>query len=312
MSRAGRSPASAPEVFGLGQVALDRLLLVPHALGEDEKLEGRSLAVASGGPVASALVALARWGRRTAFAGVVGDDDAGGILARDLRAEGVDLAQLLVRPGTRSQEASIAIDERTGRRQIAWQRPTGAPPNAREVHWPRAKVFLSDGLYEDASLSLARAAPRVVVDAGTLRDGTRALLDHAHVFVASSSFARAFVGGDDPVGACRKIAEHGAEVAGVTLGERGYVVLAGGRLIERPARRVEVVDTTGCGDAFHAAVIEGWLRGWDVERTFELAAWVAAGVATQVGARAGLADRVRLDAWSDGPGGGVARSAGRV
>lgn len=279
------------DCFGLGACCFDRLAPVDAFAEPDGKREFRGLVEQTGGPVATALAALARWGRRCAFAGVVGDDPEGARIARDLAADGVDTERLLVREGARSHVAFIAVERGTGRRQIYWQRPTGPAPAPAEIDAPPARVFLTDGLFAGASVALARRAERVVVDAGTLREGTRALLDCAHVFVASESFARAFAGGDDPAGACRRMREHGVEVAGVTLGARGYVASFGDRLLERPAHEVDAVDTTGCGDVFHAGIVEGLLAGWPPERCFDFAAWAAARSATRLGNRAGLPAR---------------------
>jgi len=61
-----------------------------------------------------------------------------------------------------------------------------------------------------------------------------------------------------------------------------------GRVIVKPARAVEAVDTTGCGDVFHAGLTYGLARGWDPEKSLDLAAWAAAQVATRMGGRAGI------------------------
>jgi len=278
------------EVFGLGQCALDRLVRLPAWPDPDTKPEVFDLTVQCGGPVATALYALARWGRRCGFAGMVGDDSEGEWIREDLQRAGVDLSHLLVRPGTQSQSAFILV-EPSARRTIFWQRPTGAPPAQGEIDAPDARVFLTDGLFAEASLELACKFETIVVDAGTLREGTRALLGCAQVFVASSVFARAFVGGDDPAGACRKMREHGVEIAGVTLGAKGYVASFGDTLLERPAHEVDAVDTTGCGDLFHAGLVEGLLAGWPPERCFDFAAWAAARGATRMGGRAGVPER---------------------
>ena len=134
----------------------------------------------------------------------------------------------------------------------------------------------------------------MVVDAGTLREGTEALLPLAEVYVASESFARAFLGRDDPLAALEAIRARGPRVAAVTLGRRGWVASFGDRVAAGPARKVEVVDTTGCGDVFHAGVVEGLLAGWTLERTFDFAAWAAGATATRLGARAGIPAR---EAW---------------
>jgi len=278
------------DVFGLGQCAFDRLALVDAFPDPDTKREAVELREECGGPVATALVALARWGRRCAIAGAVGDDPEGERIRADLLRERVDVSGLLARPGGRSQLALVTVERGSGRRTIVWRRPTGAPPRPDELPPPRARVALLDGLEPEASLAVARGHPRVVVDAGTLREGTRVLLDHAQVFVASESFARAFVGADDPAGACRRMHEHGVAVAGVTLGARGYVYSTGGRVERRPAVAVEAVDTTGCGDLFHAGLVHGMLAGWDWERCFAFGAWAGARVATALGGRAGIPD----------------------
>ena len=290
----------AYDVFGLGQCVVDRLGLVDRFAAPDEKCEYADLTEQCGGPVATALAALSRWGRRCALGGVVGDDAEGARIRNDLEREGVDTSRLLVRPGSRSQHAFVAVERATGRRTIYWQRPTGAPPAPDEIEPPAARVFLTDGLFADASVALARRAKLVVVDAGTLREGTRALLPLAQVFVASASFARALVGADDPLGACRAMREHGVEVAGVTLGARGYVASFRDTVLERPAHVVDAVDTTGCGDIFHAGLVEGLLARWPLERCFDFAAWVAAQAATRLGNRAGVP--ASPDAY---PGGGV-------
>lgn len=276
------------DVFGLGQCAYDRVLRVPRFPGPHGKVEGADLTEQCGGPVATALWTLALWGRRVAFSGVVGDDEAGSHIHQDLADAGVDVSGLLVRPGERSQEAFVAVEQGTGERRITWQRPTGRPPAPDEIDAPEASVFLTDGLYAEPAVACARASPLVVVDAGTLREGTEALLDHADVYVASEVFARALVGRDDPREACLRIRERGAEVAAVTLGARGWVASFHDRTVEGPAWPVEVVDTTGCGDVFHAGVVEGLLAGWPHERTLDFAAWAAARCATRMGGRAGV------------------------
>ena len=126
------------------------------------------------------------------------------------------------------------------------------------------------------------------------------MLPVADVFVASESFARAIVGADDPRGACRRIREAGAAVAGVTLGARGYVASFGDTFLERPAHPAAAVDTTGCGDVFHAGIVEGVLAGWAWERTFDFAAWAAAQVSTRLGARAGIPEKRGYEAVSSG------------
>ncbi|MHC4953424.1 MAG: carbohydrate kinase family protein [Planctomycetota bacterium] len=280
-----------PDVFGLGQCVVDRLAIVDRHPGADEKREVLDWQRDCGGPVSTALVALARWGRDCVFAGVIGDDDEGRFMLEDFAREGVDTGSLLVRAGARSQVAFVAVEQATGRRRIYWQRSTGEAPRVGEIETPPARVFLTDGLYAAASVDCARKSERTVVDAGTLREGTEALIGEAEVFVASESFARAWMGGDDPEGCCRKLREAGVAIAGVTLGAAGFWAAHGDICHHRPAHALpagRVVDTTGCGDVFHAGICEGLLAGWPTERCFDFAAFAAARCATALGGRAGI------------------------
>jgi sugar/nucleoside kinase (ribokinase family) len=113
-------------------------------------------------------------------------------------------------------------------------------------------------------------------------------------FLASETFAKALVGADKPLEACYRLAGLGPRVAGITLGPKGYVVLAEGAIIERPAYPVEAVDTTGCGDVFHAGFIYGLIQGWDACKSLDLAAWAAAMVSLKPGGRAGIPPREQL------------------
>lgn len=283
------------DVFGAGQCALDHLGIVDAYPPADVKCEFTGLAVQGGGPVATALVALARWGRRCAFAGVTGDDGFGKRIRADLEAEGIDLQDTLVRRGGTSQFAFILAEPKAGRRTIFFQRPGGPAPGADEFDLSRigsARILHTDGFHGAFSLACAREAKRagvpVSVDAGTLREGMLELAKLADVFLASGTFARAYLARDDPLSACRKLATLGPRIVGVTRAEQGYVAIAEGRVIEGPAHRAEVVDTTGCGDVFHAGFLHGELKGWPAEKSLDFAAWAAGRVATKLGGRAGI------------------------
>jgi len=283
------------QVYGLGQGALDYVGKIDAYPPPDVKCEFSEMVIQGGGPVATALVALVRWGLSCAFAGVLGDDLFGSMIKASLDAEGVDTTGVLVRNGYESQFAFIVAEPGEGRRTIFWRRPTGPPPSADEIDYSivhRAKVVHTDGLFPEGALAACKAAKeagvQVVVDAGSLREGMLELARLSDYYLASQTFAKALVGDDKPLEACYKLAELGPRVAGVTLGAKGYVALADGRVIERPAYQVKAIDTTGCGDLFHAGFSYGVVQGWDVEKSLDLGAWSAAMVSRKLGGRAGI------------------------
>jgi sulfofructose kinase len=253
------------------------------------------MVIQGGGPVATALVALARWGLSCAFAGVMANDLFGSMTKSSLDAEGINTDGIVVRKGFVSQFAFIVSEPGKGRRTIFWRRPTGPPLSPEEIDHNiicRAKVLHTDGLFIEATLAACKAAKEagvcVVVDAGSLREGMLDLAKLSDYFIASETFAQALVGDDKPVEACYKLAEIGPRVVGVTLGAQGYVALAEGRLVERPAYPVEAVDTTGCGDVFHAGLTYGLFRRWDVDKSLDFGAWSASMVSRHLGGRTGI------------------------
>jgi ribokinase len=284
-----------PLVYGLGQCSLDYLTTVPSYPSVDRKVEFGELVVGGGGPVATALVALSRWGVPCAFAGMVGDDAFGVQTRESLERENIDLNGLMTRAGTTSQFAFIATEPSTGSRTVFWRRPTGAALSPDEIDTDaiaQARVLHTDGLFHEAARRAAQVARAsqtlVVVDAGTLREGMLELAALSDVFIVSETFAQQLVGNDDPVAACQRLAALGPRVVGVTRGSRGYVAMEGGTVLERPAHPTHAIDTTGCGDIFHAGLSYGLVHGWPTEKCLDYAAWAAARAATRLGGRAGI------------------------
>jgi ribokinase len=282
-----------PLVFGIGQCSLDYIGQVPAYPPPDVKCEFSNLIVQGGGPAATALVALARWGYPGHLAGVVGDDDFGTQITSSLTSEGIDTGGLIIRRNQHSQFAFIVSEPTTARRTIFWQRPTGHPlqPGELDINLLlKSSAILTDGLFPEASLFACRKAKEagipVIVDAGTLRDGMLEIAKLSNCFVTSEIFSNAL--SPTPEETCRILAGLGVRFTGVTLGARGYVALVDGRFVRKPAYPANAIDTTGCGDVFHAGLTCGILRGWTPEKSLDFGAWAAARVSEQTGGRSGI------------------------
>jgi ribokinase len=160
----------------------------------------------------------------------------------------------------------------------------------------RSRALHTDGLFAEASIFACHKAKEagipVVVDAGTLREGMLDMVSLSNCFIASESFSQAIA--EDPLETCRVLAGLGARFTGVTLGAKGYIALVDGRIIKKPAYPVNAIDTTGCGDVFHAGVTYGIVQGWDAEKCLDLGAWAAALVSTQIGGRKGIPTYIEL------------------
>ncbi|MFC1890437.1 carbohydrate kinase family protein [Thermodesulfobacteriota bacterium] len=286
---------STPLVVGLGQCSIDVIGTVDEFPGPDEKTELNNLRIQGGGPVATALVTLARWGIRTALIGVVGDDPFGDFIRIDLAGEGIDLSTLVRAPSVRSQFALVVAETGTGNRNIFWDRGVQAPPGLGSLDLsmiPRASCLHLDGLMAEASIAAARLAGAhgvpVMYDGGTLRDGSIELACLSDYLVVSHKFSIQYLSADDPDRAARELAGLGPAMVTVTLGAGGSVTFTKDGTFTQRALEIDAVDTTGAGDVFHGALIYGILQGWDAATSIRTATAAAGLKCLEPGGRAGI------------------------
>ena len=112
-------PGPPPRIICLGLSALDVIWHVDQLFaGGSEKIRASAHARGGGGMAATAAVAVARLGGRSAFWGRAGQDGAGEEMRRELAAEAVDTAHFRLFPDGRSSVSGVIVD-RAGERQIA-------------------------------------------------------------------------------------------------------------------------------------------------------------------------------------------------
>ena len=263
------------KVVGIGQCALDYLFMVDSFPVPDTKIELEQWTIAGGGPVATALVSLARLGVDCSFYGIIGNDEAGEKIIASLQSENIDTGGVLKRADSVSQVAFIAVEKTSGKRTIFWQRPSGEafmPAELPDDFLDKADFLLLDGLMSEVSIHAAESANKrtvpVMLDAGRIRSGTLELAGLCDYVVGSEEFARELTAGADgfdPEKAIVKMNSFNAKTATITLGEKGSVSTSGDAVFYSPAFKVDVVDTTGAGDVFHGGYIYGLLQGWEIK-----------------------------------------------
>lgn len=272
------------QVVGLGQVCVDYVGHVPDYPTEDTKVELEGLFTGCGGPAATALVTLTRWGVRTSFLGSISDDAFGLRIVEGLQNEGVDISLLNVTPGLSSQFAFIAVSREAGQRTIFWQRssaPELSPGHVGLEPFPNARILHVDGLMLEAAQAAAEQAVRrnmtVVMDAGTLRQGSLDLISRVHVLIASEPFAHALAGTDRSYEeVLQELREMGPRQVVITLGAKGSVGLDPDGIVRQAAFPVVSKNTTGAGDVYHGAYIYGLLKGYDMAACMAFASAAAA------------------------------------
>jgi sulfofructose kinase len=299
------------DVVGLGYAGWDYLGIVPGPpVFDADTVTLDGFARCGGGPVATALATLARLGARVGYLGMMGDDESGRRALADLRQRGVDTSRVVIQPGAHSHTCIVLVEADTGRRSILCNRDTlgECQLTAADRRYIAGARFLHlDGQFMDAAIVAARWAREAGVcisfDANRPRPRLDELLPLVDVLITSTSFPAAYTGHDDLGRAMRALRVLGPETVVVTLGAEGCAYLKSDQPVHVPGFVVDVVDTTGAGDAFHGAYLFGLLQGWDDDGTACLANAVAALNCRALGGRAALPTlteaRTLMDAHQD-------------
>ena len=125
-------------------------------------------------------------------------------------------------------------------------------------------------------------------------DGILALVEpclpYVDYFMPSMEEAAEISGRDDPDEIAAFFRDRGATTCIFKWGEKGSFLATPDGSQRIPAFKVEVTDTTGCGDAYCAGFIAGLAQGWDVENACRLGTAASGLVATGLGSDAGIVD----------------------
>jgi len=252
--------------------------------------------------VATAMAACQQWGLRTRYVGKVGQDHAAALHRAEFERRGVE-THLFTAHDCPSQQAFILV-EPTGERTVLWKRDERLRllPGELERDWiVNARVLHLDGHDTAAATQAAQwagnAGLQVVADLDDLYGGYEALLPHIHYLITSRDIPARLSGEQNLHDSLPKIARrYGCRLAAATLGRDGVLAWDGARFHYASAYRVDVVDTTGAGDIFHAGFIYGLVQLWSTQRQLEFACAAAALNCTEVGARGGIQSIENIEA----------------
>ena len=257
--------------------------------------------MSAAGTAGGTATILRKLGASVQSFGAVGKDPLGDTLVSLLEAAGVDTAHL-VRRGAVQTSASVLPVRPNGDRP-AWHCigangvytvddvDLDAVAAATHLHLGGPE-FLGG---EAAAKVLAHAqANGVVTSVDMLAPGEPSMLEwveaalpHTDYFLPNDEQLLGLTGASSLEDAARVILGRGAGCVAVTRGSEGALVVTADQTVAVPAFEVEVVDTTGCGDAFSAGFLRGLASGKDLGAAGVLgsatAALVAQGLTTDHG-----------------------------
>lgn len=268
-----------PDAVCLGEALIDLFAPVGIALKDADVFHR-----VPGGAPANVAVGLAKLGTRAGFIGKVGDDPFGWYLADTLARAGVDTGCLRFSEFARTTLAWVARPDPDHPEFLFYRNP-GADAllgwddidlvyvtGARLLHFGSVSLSLEPA--RSTTLRVVEEArqagvivsydpnwrPHLWPDLSEARRLLRDGLARAHVVKLNREELELLTGACDVAAGARVLLARGAELVIVTMGERGAHFANGRSSGFVEPFPVEVVDATGCGDAFMAATICGLLR----------------------------------------------------
>ena len=258
------------------------------------------------GTAGGTIIDCAKLGLSTLAVGAVGDDEKADFVVSVLEKFGADTAGFERIKGVPTSSTILNIRP-NGERPALHLR--GAcdyfmPPNKEKLNIFDCKVFHLGGtgllkkLDGSASVELLKDAKEnecittwdLIGATESTIDIVKPLLPHIDYFMPSIEEASIMCGLDDPKDIAKYYLDNGVTNCVLTMGGEGSLFVNKDETIKTPAFDINVVDTTGCGDAFDAGIITSLINNFDLEKSLKFATTTSGLVATGLGSDAGIID----------------------
>ena len=269
----------------LGSVNLDLIVTVENLPMAGETVTGGTYTALPGGKGTNVAVAARRLGAETEIMAAVGKDDYAAQALVNLDKEGVYLDA--VRHLDAHTGLAFITVSKDGENQIAVASGANAAYAPRDVPKLCSDVLITQ--FEIPIVVIESALDGyegfVTVNASPVRSGVYNILKRADLIIVNEGEAGAY-----------DLKDYAGLVA-VTLGERGAKLLKNGETIaEAEPPQVKVVDTTGAGDAFAAALTVALAEKQSEQEALEFACAVGALTTTKLGTQTASPTRAKVDA----------------
>ncbi len=268
------------------------------------KVNVKGVRFTPGGSAANIACNVSQLGMKTAYIGKMGTDTNGDACIADMKSKNVDVSGV-IRSDKDVTATSVILMTPWGRdRSILAYKGANDLLEPDEVNYDLiagAKVFAWTSLTTQNGVeSIARAIDvcksngGIVLGAPSMsiimnnREGFKRLLKGTDILSFNDEELEAATGDNLATQAVEKILEMGPKLVAVTMGSKGSLVSDGKTLVETGTFPIEVMDTTGAGDAFASGILFGYLKGLDLHDTAKLGAAMASKEIQQAGVRIGV------------------------
>jgi len=289
------------DAVGFGGLNVDKLFKVNKIAKAEEESFIIDCEEACGGSAANTIVGLARLGCKVGFIGKVADDREGKMLVNDFCREGVDTKGIIHSKHDRSGTVMGFVDEKGDR---ALYVDSGVNDTiefnginmeyAFQTRFLHLTSFVGEKSFQTQK-KLVEMLPRNVklsLDPGELYArksvALESIIRKTFVLMPNLNELELLTKTADYRKGADVLLKKGVEVVAVKLGGKGCYVTNGRENHLLDAFKVQVVDTTGAGDAFCAGFLYGLISGKNLYECGRLGNFVASRCIMKIGARPGL------------------------
>lgn len=258
-----------------------------------------------GGGASNTSVGLQRLGCAASFCGVIADDQWGAALMENFQKEGVDTSCVTI-VEEETSSFSIVLLADTGERVILYDKGTNA--HLHDVTFDRAHAAQNEWVYlnhiqadscviADDIVNILTSEPHPCltwnpggcqIDAGLREKNNVELLKHTSLLQLNKEEALRFTKQSSIDDALRALLDAGVQSVVITDGGKGVHATDKEGAYHCPGIPVDIVDTTGAGDAFGTGATWALLNGKDLPTALKAGSINAMSVVGSLGAQAGL------------------------
>lgn len=281
----------------VGSINMDMTVKAERIPLKGETVKGEELRYIPGGKGANQAVAMAKLGAKVEMFGCVGDDAAGKSLVKNLQEMGVETKYIKTVSGTPTGLAMITVGDNDNTIVVV----AGTNDDV-DIDYVKE---VKDSLLECEIVLLQHEIPqetieyvielcaengvKVVLNPGPARPVKQEILEKV-TYLTPNEHETVILFGKNI--SFEDLLKRYPEKLVITQGSRGVsTCLKSGEVIQVPARKANVVDTTGAGDTLNGAFTVAITEGMDMKNAL-LFANTAAGLSTEkFGAQGGMPSR---------------------
>lgn len=277
-----------------------------------ETVHGDRFATSAGGKGSNQAVAAARLGAEVTFIGRVGKDVFANLAYEIWDAEGINRDFVSTDADYATGVAPILVDS-SGENMIVVVLGANSRLTAADIDAARERIAAADVLVTQLEINLDMAqyaletakqlGVATILNPAPAAAIPQSLIDLADYLTPNETELETLAGlAGDFAAAARGLLTRDGQTAVVTLGAQGAQIVSGAASAIVPTYAVDVVDTTGAGDAFNAGLAVALAEGKALEEAVRFANAAAALSVTKPGAAPSAPYRAEVNALYEGAG----------